>query len=228
MKLALQCPQKLQSALKPFNDIDTYDAEEVLSDKGMEKLYSESKNLKLVRGTVNFQLDLIRELPSERALLVAPDVESFAQLRATVPPHQVMATLQATNLQDLFQLLPLFADSPVQVPYNVCTMDNARPFTLSLLRALVVCSIPPNVYVHLDEFLHLNEFYWYEGKPNVASLSTMIPVYLGLQEKTIIEPLPEVPVDMEKQSEALMKEKLPPGVLTTIYANIAILRKHIH
>lgn len=240
MKLSLECPTAMLEMVQPFGDFDWILGHKVLEDEKYAKFYKESGRFKIVDNGVNEageplsgqDLDTVMEMVGG-GLVVAPDwmgdagrtIESYMEFIKTHDRKGVVGVIQASTFGGTFECLNAFgSDGIVAVPYDVCSKREDPPWLMGLRRALVVCNIPNNIRVHLLGFTSLQEFFWYEGRTNVISIDTGVPVMLGLDGLDILDELESKNTPTLGKME---KVELTQMGWTGVCRNIALLRKFI-
>jgi len=242
MKLALECPTGLLEMVQPFADFDWILGSEVLKDEGYAKFYSESSKIKYVDNSVNEEgeplpLDKLKEVFQQVAgtYVVSPDwigdskqtLDALGGCIKEFGIEKVVPVLQGSDFEDTLScLFSILALSPRQIaiPYDICSLKTENPEIMSLRRALIVSHIPADIYVHLLGFTSLEEFLWYQRRPNVTGIDTGIPILLGLTGLDILDPLE----DKSKPTfNEMSKMELNQTAWTAIIRNIALLRRYL-
>lgn len=238
MKLGLECPTAMLEMIQPLGDFDFILGHKVLEDDGYAEFYQNSDRFKILDNGVNEAGEPLSEQDLDKAmkmvdgnLIVAPDwmgdakrtIESYIEFTKAHGRERVIGVLQASNFGEAFECLSAFGGGGViAVPYDICSSREDSPLLMGIRRALIVCNIPNTTKVHLLGFTSLDEFFWYENRPNVVSIDTGIPVLLGLNSVDILDPLES----KESPTLDLMeKVELTPQGWTGVCRNIAILRK---
>lgn len=236
MRLALECPISMLEMIQPFSDFDWVLAHEVSRSEVYKEFFTNSNKEKVVDNSVNekgepLPLDELKSIFEEVRgdFVVSPDWIGDYEKTAMVYEEcvkmfgvgKVMGVLQGQTFEELFKCLEIYKGI-VAVPYDICSDKRDSPLVMSLRRALVVSNIPNDKIVHLLGFTSLDEFFWYENKPNVFGIDTGVPILLGLQEKDILDPLESKEEATYNQMEKL---DLTQTGWTTICRNIALLRR---
>jgi len=239
MKLALECPTDLLDLVQPFADFDFVLAKVALEDEKYLSYYKASTNTtKIVDNSVNEEgeptsiEDLVTVFEEVGGtLLVAPDwignskktLEAYQECIGRVSPEQVIGVVQGSTFEEALSCLGKYSGL-VAVPYDICSKKTDPPWLMGLRRSLFISNIPGDRPVHLLGFTSLDEFLWYNYRPNVVSIDTGIPIMLGLQEKDILDELESKKVPTYNTMKEL---KLSRKEWTGICRNIALLRKYI-
>lgn len=237
MQLAIECRQDMLEILQHFADFDWVRADEVLKDEAYAEHFRQSDKVKFVCGfTGNGEEpiptgELLQAYDSVRGFyLVVPTPEIYAELakedlksQPRIRKDRLIGVLQGETFHDAFACLATY-EGVVAVPYNVCSKGEYPPWLMAVRRALLVTNLPADRFVHLLGFNSLDEFFWYESRPNVMSLNTGIPVLLGLQGLDILDPLESKEKPTFDQMRSLELNDLG---LTAIYRNIGLLRRYM-
>ena len=228
MKLALEAPTKLLTVAQPLSNIDSISADRLSEDAEYAKLYLNSDNKAKFLAISEPTEELGQLFKEVKATAVIAPAEHYAEVANLIGTERTMVILEGTNPQDILSSLPMYGESPLAIPYNVLATEEDNTYIMSLRRALLIASIPSHFYVHLLGFADLDEFAWYESRPNIGSLATGVPLLLGLQERSIADYVPDKSTPTLEQAESLIeKGKLSDATLSIIYINVALLRKHI-
>jgi hypothetical protein len=238
MKLALECPTGMLDKVQPFADFDWLLGHK-FNEKGYLDWYLSSGNTKFLDNSVN-ELGEPLDVASLKALadevpgcyIVASDwigdskrtIEAFRECVEVFGRERVIGVIQGETFRDAMECVEVCGEGWISVPYDVCSRKDDPPWLMGLRRALLVSNIPNNRLIHLLGFTSLEEFYWYYDKPNVVSIDTGVPIYLGLLGLDILEPL----ASKEKPTLNQMEElKLKQEGWAAICRNIALLRKFL-
>lgn len=238
MKLALECRADMLELVQPFADYDFILAKEVLEDGEVAEFYKNSSKVKFVDNSVNEEGEPLglEQLKETMELVgghyvVSPDwvggyektVSMYRECVKQFGIDQTVGVIQGKTFEEAFKCLAVYGKR-VAVPYDICSLKRDPPWLMALRRALVISKIPDDTYIHLLGYDTLDEFLWYQGRPNIGSIDTGIPVLLGLQEKDILEPLESKETPTYNQMEKL---KLTQAAWTAVCRNIALLRRYI-
>ena len=239
MKLALECRTNMLEMVQPFADFDFILAHKVLEDEAYAEWYNESTNLKIVDNSVNelgtpVSIEGMKEAFEKvnGTYVVAPDflgdakktVESYIECTKVFPKERVIGVVQGSTFEEAFECLPVYQSGIISVPYDLCSQKTDPPLLMAIRRALFIGYMPKDkgFVVHLLGFNGLEEFFWYQNAPFVASIDTGIPVLLGLQGLDILDPLES---KVEPTLNLMEKLELTQQCWTGIIRNIALLRK---
>lgn len=253
MKLALESPTQLLKTVQPLSDFNFISARRVLNDTKYADFYT-NKGTDVIApySIVNpndghgepVSIEELKEvlkslnLDGERAMVIAPDFPNNAL--ATLGAYQecveqfgenvVVGVLQGESFHQSFNCLAFYKTN-IAVPIGLNTYPDEPPYIWSLKRHRLISMIPDDRFIHLLGFGSIEEFWCYEARPNVASLNTAMPILMGLREGSILDPLQAT----EKQKATLtqcneilkQQPQLKQEQLTSIYANIALLRRYL-
>jgi len=238
MRLALECRPDLLELVQPFADFDFILAHEVLGNPEYLEFYKESTKEKIVDNSVNelgepSTLEELGEAFSEVSAdyVVSPDWigdslrtrNAYLESIKVFGKDKVIGVVQGETYEEAINCLRTYGGI-VAVPYDICSKKSDPPWAMGLRRALVVCNIPLDFQIHLLGFTSLDEFIYYENRPNVWSIDTGIPILLGLESKDILDPLSS----KEKPTYNLMEnKKVTQENWTAICRNIALLRRYL-
>ena len=238
MRLALECRTELLELVQPFGDFDFCLAHEILKNQEYAKFYKESEREKIVDNSVNEDgepvslEDLKRAFETvEGTMIVSPDwlgnskrtLEAYLECIELFGVEKVIGVVQGADFKEAIACASLYKGA-VAIPFDICSEKVDPPWIMGLRRALVVCNLPSDRIIHLLGFNSLDEFFFYEGKLNVVSIDTGVPVLLGLEGKDILDPLES----KVKPTYNLMEgKKLTQSEWTGIIRNIALLRKYL-
>ena len=239
MKLALECPTRLLEMIQPFSDFSFVLAKKFLEDEAYADFYKHIGGHTIVDCSTNEEgepvdvEDLITVSNLVNAhFIVAPDwfgdaektVHEYKQFIEKVSPEKVIGVLQGQTFADAIGCIESYL-GVIAVPYAICSNKATdSPKLMELRRALIVSNIPKDRWVHLFGFTTLSEFFWYQERPNVASIDTGIPVLLGLQGLDILDDLELKDIPTDKQMD---KYELEAKGWTAICRNIALMRKYM-
>lgn len=234
MKLALECNTELLELVQPFADFDWILVDKYMSDKVYAEWYRNSDNPKFVDNSVTEKGEpcSLQDLKAvfedcHGTFMVAPDfigdykstVEGYKECIAACPKETVVGALQGSTPEEALKCLEVFDHPWVLVPYRVGGSKKGDPnWLMALRRQLVVAHIPADRYVHLLGFTELNEFRWYNDRPNVRSVDTDVPIRAGLMVQDI---------DEFDRTQDTSKVKLTKDNWSAICRNVALLRKAI-
>jgi len=223
--------------VQPFGDFDWVLAKEVLTDETYAEYYRNSDRLKFVDNSVNEEGEPVSLEEMEEVFklvngnyIVSPDwigdatrtIEAYGECVERFSREVVVGVVQGVTFKEAMACLNIYESGVLSIPYDICSSKEDPPWLMGLRRALLVSNIPSDRIIHLLGFTSLDEFYWYEGKPNVYSIDTGIPVLLGLQGMDILDPLGKK--DKPTYNE-MQKFELGQKEWTAICRNIALLRK---
>jgi hypothetical protein len=231
IKLALEAPQKLLGMAQTLSDIDYISFSRYSRDKDYQKfcLESEGKNrIRFLSLDAEIDKDKLNKIVAELQVgIVIVPAKSYVKVAEIIGKPRTMPILGDSTPQEIFSSLALYAGdpaSPLAVPAGILGDKDDSLLTLAYKRALVAHSLPNGFYIHLQGFISLGEFEWYDGMPNVGSISTGTPVMLGLAVQKLgkVDALYDSCID---EMENKMKTNPPNEAYTAIYSNIALLRK---
>ena len=238
MRLALECRTELLELVQPFGDFDFCLAHEVLKNQEYAKFYKESEREKIVDNSVNEDGEPVTLEDLKKAfelvngtMVVSPDwlgnskktLEAYLGCIELFGAERVIGVVQGADFKEVIACASLYK-GPVAIPYDICSLKTDTPQVMGLRRALVVCNLPSDKVIHLLGFTSLEEFFFYESRPNVWSIDTGIPVLLGLEGKDILDPLES---KLKPTYNLMEGKKLTQSEWTGIIRNIALLRKYI-
>lgn len=247
MKLALECRTDMLEMVQPFSDFDFVLAHKVLEDKGYLEYYKDSGNaIKFVDNSVNEQgmpESVERVKKAFEAVggtyLVAPDyigdaektIQAYKEGKKIFAKEEILnerlvGVIQGSTFEDAFGCLREYGTGIICIPYDLCSQKTDPPWLMGLRRALFIAHIPRDqgYLVHLLGFNSLEEFFWYQTNPMVASIDTGVPVLLGLLGLDILDPLGSKEQPTLNQME---KIELTQQGWTAIIRNIALLRRYL-
>lgn len=238
MRLALECPNSMLEMVQPFADFDWLLGHK-FKEEGYIDYFRGTGNTKFIDNSVN-ELgeplgvpelkELVKEFPS--CYVVAPDwcgearrtVEAYRECVKEFGKERTIGVVHGKTFSDAFECVEVYGPGWISVPYDVCSTKDDPPWVMALRRALVVTNIPTDRVIHLLGFISLDEFYWYQSRPNVVSIDTGVPILLGLQGGDILEPLESKKGPTLNEMEKL---QLDQKGWTAICRNIALLRKYL-
>lgn len=227
--------------VQPFADFDFVLAHKVLEDEAYANWYKESGNIKFVDNSVNelgepLSINQMKEAFEKvgGTYVVSPDflndadktIASYLECVKAFPKGRVVGVIQGPTYSDAYECLRAYEKGLVSVPYDLCSGKTDSPSLMGLRRCLFVSNIPRDqgFQIHLLGFNGLDELFWYQNTPIVASIDTGVPVLLGLQKLDILDPL-----ESKEQPTFLQMEKieLTQEGWTGIIRNIALLRRYM-
>ena len=238
MKLALECRTELLEMVQPFADFDFVLAHEVLQNDEYAEYYKNSDREKIVDNSVNEDGEPISIEDLKQAfelvggtMVVSPDwlgnskrtLEAYLECISTFRAERVVGVVQGSTFEEAFKCAAVYKGS-IAVPYDICSKKTDSPLLMGLRRSLVVCNLPSDKLIHLLGFACLDEFIFYQNRPNVWSIDTGIPILLGLEGKDILDPLES---KKEPTYNQMLGKKLTQNEWTGIIRNIALLRKYL-
>lgn len=238
MKLALECSTKLLEMVQPFADFDWILGHLYLRDKKYAEFYKASKKMKFIDNSVNEEgepitIDKLKKVYEDLGggYIVSPDwigdsektLKAYAECIQVFGDANVVGVIQGSTFEEAFACLAAYKGM-VAVPYDICSKKDEPPWVMSLRRVIVTYRIPPTQYTHLLGFTTLDEFALYQGLPNVASVDTGVPIWLGLEGLGIEEPLKDKKDPTYKKMEEL---EVNAKAWSVVLRNLALLRRYI-
>lgn len=229
MKLALEAPTKLLGVAQPLSNIDYISADRFANDKEYAEIYLRSENKMKFLLMIDFNKDKLSKLTEEiKPNAVAVPEKYYAEVANIIGNKFTMPILNSTTLYNMFLSLSIYEGSPLAISHDILSAEGDDLFVSALRRALAVSKIPSSFYIHLLGFADLDEFAWYEGQPNVSSISTGAPVLLGLQGRSLADYVPDKGSPaIDQMEDILRKGQISDNHLSAIYSNIALLRKYM-
>lgn len=239
MKLALECSTDMLEMVQPFADFDWVLGHKVLEDKEYAEYHLNSNRLKFIDNSVN---EVGEPLSTEDlkkvwglvkgTYIVSPDwiggarktLDAYQECLKEFGRERIVGVVQGQVFEEALNCVEVYGPGWIAVPYDICSKRNDPPWLMALMRALIICNIPPDRHIHLLGLTSLKEFYWYINRPNVLSIDTGVPILLGLQGKDILEPLESKEEATYNQME---KIELTQIGWTAIMRNIALLRRYL-
>ena len=160
----------------------------------------------------------------------AKTIEAYNMCCQKYGVDNVIGALQGASYREVLGCLNYYKGQ-IAVPFNIGSADDTPNSLMAIRRALIVSNIPADRYIHLLGFSTLDEFEWYETKPNVLSINTGYPVMLGMKSEDILDigkecDKSENTLEMMEKVEAENKE-MSQTQWTAIIRNIALLRRYI-
>ena len=229
MNLGLDCPAlKLFSAIQPFADYDYIIASRVLKDKKYEAFFAERKSrFKIldVRDTpsVSDARDAFDRVSASAILVPLDNRQQHDGCSEALGVESVITIINASDYRDFYAQVGIVGGA-VAIPHDICSPKDTSPIFMELRRALLVVNLPSDRLVHLLGMTTVHELPWYSGKPNILSISTSVPVVLGLQGKDILDVSLSVEGGVEIEGEKALGD-LTNERWAALCRNIALLRK---
>ncbi len=227
MKLALDASTKLLPLIHAFADFDFISTERILKDKDYAQFYQDSSNVKFVSDILLPDKPLVPMDDLKRAVEFVKGTYVLNNYQESVKvfgPEKTVGVLGGQTPAGILQNLAAYSSRIIAVPITPFLDENLSLEYSAYARALVVTNIPKDRAIHLIDYISLNELTWYVGKPNIVSLSTCVPVILGLRGEDILEPTSDI-TQLDCESENY--EKLKQDRWSAVCRNIALLRKTI-
>jgi len=239
MRLALECPTRLLGHVQPMADFDFVLAHLVLQDEQYAEHYRKSKKVKFVDNSVNElgEPGSLEDMATAMEAvggnyIISPDwlgqnkrtVEAYRECAERFGKEYTIGVLQGSTFEEALACASVYKGSMIAVPYDVCSSKEDSPEVMALRRIAVVDRLPVDTGIHLLGFTTLEELELYAGFNHVVSIDTGIPVLLGLQEKSIRDPLED-----KSQPTMVLMEDLEMGqnAWTAVCLNIALLRRYM-
>ena len=241
MKLALECRTDMLEMVQPFADFDFVLVHKVLEDEKYAEWYKDSSNVKFLDNSVNelgepYPIDKIQEAAEaiNATYIVAPDylgdavntVKSWEECIKKFPPEKVVAVIQGKTFEEAYWCLNSYGNRIIAVPYDICSQKTDPPWLMGQRRALFIAHVPREqiMGIHLLGFTGMDEFFWYQNNPMVATIDTGVPILLGLNSQDILEPLESKEKPTYNEME---KIELSQQGWTGVLRNLALLRRHM-
>jgi queuine/archaeosine tRNA-ribosyltransferase len=220
--------------IQPFTDFAWVLANKVLEDEKYAKHYNEFEGLKFVDNSVTelgepMEIDDLKKAYEtvRGTYIVSPDwigeyektIEAYKEFIKIFPRDLVVGVLQGATPEEALNCLRIYEGPIVCVPYRVGGSVKGDPSNImALRRELVVAHIPTDRLVHLLGFTTLEEFAWYQNRPNVQSIDTDVPVRAGLLNQDFD--------DFDRKTDT-SKVALTRDNWSGVCRNIALLRKYM-
>lgn len=250
MKLALECPTNMLSAIQPLADFDFALTHLVLSDKEYAEYYRNSTRFKILDNSTNenlkpCSLDDIKAAAEiiQPDLIVAPDylVNHFATEVALEeclkiwPGDRILPVVQGLDLSHVVECA-MFIETlgfwkKIAVPYDITCSHDAPLTDMATARKKVVQILTGAEFVfdvHLLGLTTLEEVSSYSNNLSVVSIDTGSPVLHGSEGKWFgrdpLLPKSQPTMNRMRDNQDLSGE-YPEINYETVYYNIAYLRK---